>query len=180
MLGEAREAGSLPRFHFSTRRRRPRCRRTPFESVSGAARRGKDRFARRGSVEILSELPPAASPVALGRVDASEPGVGLREARRADGGRDSGGGAGKRVGCVFCVAADATTAQLRILLVDPFARGYHVGGRLVDACISFARRAGYERMRAVDEKSAWPRPARSILRADSRSRQTPIRVLVPS
>ena len=26
---------------------------------------------------------------------------------------------GRRVGCVFCVAADATTAQLRILLVDP-------------------------------------------------------------
>ncbi|MDB6100330.1 MAG: family N-acetyltransferase, partial [Gammaproteobacteria bacterium] len=31
---------------------------------------------------------------------------------------------GRRVGCVFCVAADATTAQLRILLVDPSARGH--------------------------------------------------------
>jgi GNAT superfamily N-acetyltransferase len=54
---------------------------------------------------------------------------------------------GRRVGCVFCVAADATTAQLRILLVDPSARGHHVGGRLVDECISFARSAGYERMK---------------------------------
>jgi len=50
---------------------------------------------------------------------------------------------GRRIGCVFCVAADATTAQLRILLVDPSARGHHVGGRLVDECISFARSAGY-------------------------------------
>ena len=39
---------------------------------------------------------------------------------------------GRRVGCVFCVAADATTAQLRILLVDPSARGNSLGGRLVD------------------------------------------------
>jgi len=31
---------------------------------------------------------------------------------------------GQRVGCVFCVAADERTAQLRILLVDPSARGY--------------------------------------------------------
>ena len=54
---------------------------------------------------------------------------------------------GRRIGCVFCVAADATTAQLRILLVDPSARGHHVGGRLVDECISFARSAGYERMK---------------------------------
>jgi GNAT superfamily N-acetyltransferase len=53
---------------------------------------------------------------------------------------------GRRVGCVFCVAADATTAQLRILLVDPSARGQHLGGRLVDECIAFARSAGYERM----------------------------------
>jgi len=54
---------------------------------------------------------------------------------------------GRRVGCVFCVTADATTAQLRILLVDPSARGHHLGGRLVDECISFARSAGYERMK---------------------------------
>jgi GNAT superfamily N-acetyltransferase len=54
---------------------------------------------------------------------------------------------GRRVGCVFCVAADAITAQLRILLVDPSARGHRLGGRLVDECISFARAAGYRRMR---------------------------------
>ena len=54
---------------------------------------------------------------------------------------------GRRAGCVFCVAADATTAQLRILLVDPVARGHHLGGRLVDECLAFARQAGYARMK---------------------------------
>lgn len=53
---------------------------------------------------------------------------------------------GKRVGCVFCVAKDATTAQLRILLVHPDGRGLGIGARLVDACIGFARHAGYERI----------------------------------
>lgn len=54
---------------------------------------------------------------------------------------------GRRVGCVFCVAADERTAQLRILLVDPAVRGHGTGARLVDECLEFARRAGYERMK---------------------------------
>jgi len=54
---------------------------------------------------------------------------------------------GRRVGCVFCVAADDTTAQLRILLVDPSARGHGLGGRLVDECVEFARGAGCTRMK---------------------------------
>ena len=54
---------------------------------------------------------------------------------------------GRRVGCVFCVAADEQTAQLRILLVDPSARGARLGGRLVDECLTFARGAGYKRMK---------------------------------
>jgi GNAT superfamily N-acetyltransferase len=53
---------------------------------------------------------------------------------------------GRRAGCVFCVAADDSTARLRILLVDPRARGHGLGGRLVDECIAFAREAGYRRM----------------------------------
>jgi GNAT superfamily N-acetyltransferase len=54
---------------------------------------------------------------------------------------------GRRVGCVFCVAADDQTAQLRVLLVDPAARGHGLGGRLVDECLEFARAAGYSRMK---------------------------------
>ncbi len=54
---------------------------------------------------------------------------------------------GQRVGCVLCVRADDETAQLRVLLVDPAARGRNIGGRLVDQCLDFARRAGYRRMR---------------------------------
>ena len=53
---------------------------------------------------------------------------------------------GRRVGCVFCVAKDALTAQLRILLVDPAARGQGSGHALVRECVGFARAAGYQRM----------------------------------
>lgn len=53
---------------------------------------------------------------------------------------------GQRAGCVFLVAKDDTTAQLRILLVHPDARGRGVGTRLVAKCIHFAREAGYQRI----------------------------------
>ena len=54
---------------------------------------------------------------------------------------------GRRVGCVFCVAADERTAQLRILLVTPEGRGQGLGARLTRTCLDFAAAAGYERMR---------------------------------
>jgi GNAT superfamily N-acetyltransferase len=54
---------------------------------------------------------------------------------------------GARVGCVFCVAADEQTAQLRILLVLPDARGQALGTRLTRQCVDFARAAGYRQMR---------------------------------
>jgi DNA-binding MarR family transcriptional regulator/GNAT superfamily N-acetyltransferase len=54
---------------------------------------------------------------------------------------------GERVGCVFCTASDTPDiAQLRLLLVEPRARGAGVGTRLVDECLRFARRAGYARI----------------------------------
>jgi GNAT superfamily N-acetyltransferase len=51
---------------------------------------------------------------------------------------------GVRVGCVFCVPADERTAKLRLLLVDPGARGSGIGNRLVAECLSFAKEAGYD------------------------------------
>ena len=50
---------------------------------------------------------------------------------------------GVRAGCVLCCHRDDDTAQLRILLVEPWARGLGLGRRLVDECMAFARRAGY-------------------------------------
>lgn len=50
---------------------------------------------------------------------------------------------GEPAGCVLCVRHDDETAQLRILLVDPAARGLGIGARLVEECIRFARAAGY-------------------------------------
>ncbi|MFS4094017.1 GNAT family N-acetyltransferase [Streptomyces sp. AF1A] len=51
---------------------------------------------------------------------------------------------GRAVGCVMCVRDDAPgTARLRLLLVEPEARGRGVGDRLVRAVVDFARGVGY-------------------------------------
>jgi DNA-binding MarR family transcriptional regulator/GNAT superfamily N-acetyltransferase len=53
---------------------------------------------------------------------------------------------GENVGSVMLVRDSAKVARIRLLLVDPKARGLGLGGRLTDECIRFARRAGYQKI----------------------------------
>ncbi len=51
---------------------------------------------------------------------------------------------GENVGCVMLVKENDKTARLRLLLVDPKARGLGLGSQLVDECVKFAREVGYK------------------------------------
>jgi DNA-binding MarR family transcriptional regulator/ribosomal protein S18 acetylase RimI-like enzyme len=55
--------------------------------------------------------------------------------------------AGLMAGAVLLVDAGGDVGQLRLLHVEPWARGLGIGGALVGECVAFARNAGYRRIR---------------------------------
>ncbi len=61
---------------------------------------------------------------------------------------------GENVGCVFLAKESATVARIRLLLVDPKARGLGLGTRLVDECVRFAPPRRLQKNHAVDPPRA--------------------------
>ena len=61
--------------------------------------------------------------------------------------------AGLRLGSIFCVRQDETTAKLRLFLLVPEARGRGLGARLLTTCMRFAQDAGYAGMQLWTHES---------------------------
>jgi GNAT superfamily N-acetyltransferase len=61
---------------------------------------------------------------------------------------------GRRLGSIFCVRSGAPgVAKLRLFLIEPEARGRGLGQTLLDACLGFAKGAGYHSLRLWTHES---------------------------
>jgi DNA-binding MarR family transcriptional regulator/predicted GNAT family acetyltransferase len=59
----------------------------------------------------------------------------------------------QRLGSIFCVAGADGTAKLRLFFVEKAARGSGLAQQMLDTCLTFARAAGYPRMRLWTHES---------------------------
>jgi N-acetylglutamate synthase-like GNAT family acetyltransferase len=83
---------------------------------------------------------------------------------------------GRRAGCVFLVKDGETIARLRVLYVEPWARGRGVGTRLLRTCLAFAEAAGYRRIslwtndRLVEARRLYERAGFALLGEERQER----------
>lgn len=66
------------------------------------------------------------------------------------------GSGGQMLGSIFCMAEgpdEPGTARLRLFLIEPEARGTGLAQRMIEACLDFARAAGYRQMRLWTHES---------------------------
>ena len=89
-------------------------------------------------------------------------------------------GRGRRLGAVFLVKQSPTVAKLRLLILEPEARGRGIGRRLVAACVRFARATGYRKLvlwtqseltaaRAIYEKAGFRKVGQECHRSFGKS-----------